>query len=433
MYDHDKNDEIQELGRPFKQPDIKRNQNKLVEKRGETLFAEKQLPEESAEQASNSGRKNEESGESSCTLHEEVVCDSVATGTRNFKMTAGTKEENITEDEAALYDRQIRLWGLDAQRRLRAASVLLIGLRGLGAEVAKNIVLSGIKSLTLLDATVANEEDTAAQFLIQRSDIGKNRAEASQERTQLLNPMVMVTANACSIDDKDDDFVKSFDVVCATGCGVSTLKRLDRVCREGGVKFYAGDVFGFYGYMFADLGTHEFAKEVKKPKQKSVEDDREGEPSAKKAKVEEPETTTVKETMTFPSLEAALGVKFDASSAESKTKLKQIPNTFFITKVLLDFMEQQKRSPLTSSMEDDSKQLSTLREQYLQSSGISEAKLPQDFTQHCFGQLSPVCAVIGGILGQEIIKAVSQKDAPHNNFFFYNGTDDGGFVTTIGS
>lgn len=38
--------------------------------------------------------------------------------------------------------------------RLRAASVLLVGLRGLGAEVAKNIVLSGIKSLTLLDPTV---------------------------------------------------------------------------------------------------------------------------------------------------------------------------------------------------------------------------------------------------------------------------------------
>ena len=35
--------------------------------------------------------------------------------------------------------------------RLRAARVLLVGVSGLGAEVAKNIVLSGIKSLTLLD------------------------------------------------------------------------------------------------------------------------------------------------------------------------------------------------------------------------------------------------------------------------------------------
>ena len=38
--------------------------------------------------------------------------------------------------------------------RLRASRILLIGVRGLGAEVAKNIVLSGIKSLTLLDHTL---------------------------------------------------------------------------------------------------------------------------------------------------------------------------------------------------------------------------------------------------------------------------------------
>ena len=82
----------------------------------------------------------------------------------------------------------------------------------------------------------------------------------SLERTQLLNPMVTVTADTSSIDEKDDEFIKSFDVVCATGCGTTTLKRLDHVCRDGGVKFYAGDVFGFYGYMFADLGKHEYAE-----------------------------------------------------------------------------------------------------------------------------------------------------------------------------
>ncbi|CAM5129083.1 unnamed protein product [Natator depressus] len=44
----------------------------------------------------------------------------------------------ISEEEAAQYDRQIRLWGLEAQRRLRASRVLLVGMKGLGAEVAKN-------------------------------------------------------------------------------------------------------------------------------------------------------------------------------------------------------------------------------------------------------------------------------------------------------
>lgn len=354
-------------------------------------------------------------------------------------MTAGSKEENITEDEASLYDRQIRLWGLDAQRRLRAANVLLIGMRGLGAEVAKNIVLAGIKSLTLLDPTVAEDDDKASQFLIPIEDIGKNRAEASLDRTQALNPMVVVRADTSSIQDKDDDFITSFDIVCATGCGLTTLKRLDKVCREAGTKFFLGDVFGYYGFMFADLGTHEYAEEVKKVKRnKEVsssgdKESSEGEPSPKKAKTEEPETVTMKKTMSFPTFEAALGASFDSSSAEGKKRLKQTPNTFFITKAFLEFVDKQKRCPSSSALEGDTELLNNLRKQVIESTGINDSKFAEDFSEYCFGQLSPVCAIVGGILGQEIIKAVSHKDAPHNNFFFYNGLDDGGIVTSLSS
>lgn len=64
------------------------------------------------------------------------------------------KEEaggGISEEEAAQYDRQIRLWGLEAQKRLRASRVLLVGMKGLGAEIAKNLILAGVKGLTMLD------------------------------------------------------------------------------------------------------------------------------------------------------------------------------------------------------------------------------------------------------------------------------------------
>ena len=43
----------------------------------------------------------------------------------------------ITDDEAALYDRQIRLWGVDAQRSLRAANVFV---KRCGPLVCKHIV-----------------------------------------------------------------------------------------------------------------------------------------------------------------------------------------------------------------------------------------------------------------------------------------------------
>ena len=44
----------------------------------------------------------------------------------------------ITADEIALYDRQIRLWGVKAQESIQKANVLLIGMKALANEVAKH-------------------------------------------------------------------------------------------------------------------------------------------------------------------------------------------------------------------------------------------------------------------------------------------------------
>ena len=84
-------------------------------------------------------------------------------------------DKEITEDEAALYDRQIRLWGVDAQKKILSSKVLLINMQGLGAEVAKNLVLSGINSLTLLDSNDVHEDDLNYNFLIRsKTSLNKN-------------------------------------------------------------------------------------------------------------------------------------------------------------------------------------------------------------------------------------------------------------------
>ena len=49
-----------------------------------------------------------------------------------------------------------------------------------------------------------------------------------------------------------------------------------------------------------------------------------------------------------------------------------------------------------------------------------------------FSELSPVAAIVGGVLAQEIIKVISNKDAPHNNFFLYNPIESCGVVECIG-
>ncbi|XP_010154534.1 PREDICTED: SUMO-activating enzyme subunit 1, partial [Eurypyga helias] len=94
---------------------------------------------------------------------------------------------------------------------LRASRVLLVGMKGLGAEVAKNLILAGVKGLTMLDHQQVSQEDTRAQFLIPAGSLGRNRAEASLERAQNLNPMVDVKADPESVESKPEGFFTQFD------------------------------------------------------------------------------------------------------------------------------------------------------------------------------------------------------------------------------
>lgn len=86
------------------------------------------------------------------------------------------------------------------------------------------------------------------------------RAEASLARAQVLNPMVLVSTDSGRIEDKLDDYFEQFDVVVATECPLSELKRINTACRMRNIKFFCGDVFGMFGYLFVDLQVHEFAE-----------------------------------------------------------------------------------------------------------------------------------------------------------------------------
>ena len=87
-------------------------------------------------------------------------------------MTSASDE--LSADEIALYDRQLRLWGIEAQNRMRKAKVLLITMKTLGNEVAKNLVLAGIGSLTVLDPEAVNEEVIESEFFISKGNRGMN-------------------------------------------------------------------------------------------------------------------------------------------------------------------------------------------------------------------------------------------------------------------
>jgi len=333
---------------------------------------------------------------------------------------------NITEQEAELYDRQIRLWGLDAQKRLRASRVCILGVGGLGAEIAKNLVLAGVNQLAMVDSENVSEEDATSQFLAPRDTVGKNRAESSLQRLQQLNPMVTVSADPGKSQDKTEEFFKGFDVVVATNCSKDELVRINSICRAEKTLFYAGDIFGFYGFSFMDLVSHEYVEEVKDTKEEAKSGD---EPATKKQKMET-ETKSVKKAMTFVSLAETL--KVDWSSELYSRRIKRMDPSYFLLQILFEFVAQTGHKPRPANKAEDLEKMKELRTSTLEKLKIPVAKVSDEMLGLLFGELSPVCAVVGGVVAQEIIKAISNKDAPHNNYFFYNPVESCGVVETIG-
>ena len=97
-----------------------------------------------------------------------------------------------TEIDESLYSRQLYVLGHEAMKRMSASNVLVVGLRGLGVEIAKNIALAGVKSLTLHDPIPAAIADLSSQFFLRENDVGKPRDQATVARVSELNAYVPV-------------------------------------------------------------------------------------------------------------------------------------------------------------------------------------------------------------------------------------------------
>lgn len=100
-----------------------------------------------------------------------------------------------TEIDESLYSRQLYVLGHEAMKRMGASNILIVGLRGLGVEIAKNIALAGVKSLTLYDPAPVEIADLSAQFFLTPEDVGKPRDQVTIPRVAELNAYTPVKAH----------------------------------------------------------------------------------------------------------------------------------------------------------------------------------------------------------------------------------------------
>ncbi|RKP37045.1 hypothetical protein BJ085DRAFT_39928 [Dimargaris cristalligena] len=339
--------------------------------------------------------------------------------------------QGITEEEAALYDRQIRLWGLDAQQRLRNSRIRVAGLKSpIALELCKNLVLAGIGQLFLMDNRLVEASDLTTLYccLGDEACVGTKLIEVYKKYLQTLNPRVIIIPEDLATDELQSAHFETAHLTCLVDSTPANIIRVAQCYRDHTVNqevprsndsgsavpppngLLTSGAYGEVGYIFADL--HIFTYKRNDPKTTSP-------PQPKSASPETAQPTNTKVQVTYPALEAVLSRGWSEIS-ERQLKRKLSPVWLAVT-VLWQF-EMAKES--TGLVEES--QLGEFKSNWLNERGLPPNYIPdellgrlrQDWTAN---PSVPVGAILGGVLAQECIKVVAGNEPALHNVFVFDG------------
>jgi len=375
--------------------------------------------------------------------------------------------------DESLYSRQLYVLGHEAMKRMATSNVLVVGMKGLGVEIAKNIALAGVKSVTVYDPFPVEVADLGSQFFLREADVGKPRGEVTVPRLAELNSYVPVTLLEGE-GEVTTDMIKKFQVVVLTNTTLSKQIEIDEFCHNNGISFIAADVRGLFGYAFNDFGSkftcvdptgenplsgivasidkdgdavvtcldeqrhgledgdHVTFSEVKGMTQLNGCEPR-------KVTVKGPYTFTIGDTTSFDDyvsggLFTQVKMPKDIAFKTLKQSLKE--PEYFMTdfakfdrpatlhvgfQALSSFADQHGRLP-SPRHEHDAKQVVEIAQKIKADLGLEDEldeKVITELAYQSQGELSPMCAVIGGFVAQEVLKACSAKFHPMvQNMYF---------------
>ncbi|HYH31568.1 MAG TPA: ThiF family adenylyltransferase, partial [Pseudonocardia sp.] len=100
----------------------------------------------------------------------------------------------LTKEEVARYSRHLIIpdVGVDGQKRLKNAKVLVVGAGGLGSPALLYLAAAGVGTLGVVDFDVVDESNLQRQVIHGQSDFGRPKAESARDSVAEINPFVKV-------------------------------------------------------------------------------------------------------------------------------------------------------------------------------------------------------------------------------------------------
>jgi adenylyltransferase/sulfurtransferase len=175
-----------------------------------------------------------------------MIVPSVAGGTT----TQVQRGPNFSAGELARYSRHLIMpeVGLDGQRKLKSASVLIIGAGGLGTPSAIYLAAAGVGRIGIVDFDTIEKSNLHRQILYSERDVGKSKADVAKERLLQVNPNVVVEIHKVKLDSSNAlDILKNYDIIMDGTDNFPTRYLVNDACVLLGKPNVYASIFRFEG------------------------------------------------------------------------------------------------------------------------------------------------------------------------------------------
>jgi adenylyltransferase/sulfurtransferase len=157
-------------------------------------------------------------------------------------------------DTGGYYARQLSLpgWGPAGQDALAEASVLVVGVGGLGCPVLEALARAGVGRLVFCDGDRVEVSNLPRQTLFTAADVGRPKVEAAAEALTRANPAVTLEPKAVRVDAANvRALVESVDLVVDGSDLFSTKFLVHDACRSAGKPLVTASAHQWEGQVLA--------------------------------------------------------------------------------------------------------------------------------------------------------------------------------------